>query len=381
MRVPTCLMLALGLALPSALRGQACGGTERWAVKVAADPEAGQIDLQHPVAATLDSLVRLPRPALPADEVTRLPPERSVRTILAHLVKFKEETGKTGDSDFHLVISDATLLYSPSGTNTQASPHSLVAEIPDPACVGGADGTVSGPSVVAARLAEVRSQFTQQFPNLKAGWNDAQGIPVRLTGVVFFDRPHGQVGRSLNGLELHPLLAIEFNPDTAGGGGPGVPAAAAVTLENPGFELGEQGWTASPGVITSSNKEAAHGGQWKAWLGGYGEAHTDRLSQRVSLPAGAHAISLTFFLHIDTEETGGQPYDRLVVRLRGAGGQVLANLATFSNQNAAPGFSLHSYNLTAYAGQAVRIEFVATEDSGSVTSFVIDDVAVVSEPE
>jgi hypothetical protein len=35
--------------------------------------------------------------------------------------------------------------------------------------------------------------------------------PVRLTGVGFFDRVHGSTGEStLNGIELHPLLKIEW---------------------------------------------------------------------------------------------------------------------------------------------------------------------------
>lgn len=371
MRALTSLLAAGGIVLPGMLRAQ-CGGTERWAVKVAADPGAAQIAVQHPQVATLDDLVHLPRPTLPSDDVTRLPAERAVRTVLGRLVEFKQERGKAGDSDFHLVVSDATLLYSPSGAGTQPSPHSLVAEIPDPACVGGAHGSVTGPSVVAAKLQQVRDAFTQQFPSITAGWNTAQGIPVRLTGVVFFDRPHGQVGRALNGLELHPVLAIEFNPDTSAPG-------TQVALANPDFEEGDQGWTTSPRVISSSPEEEAHGGQWKAWLGGYGERHTDRLSQRVDLPSGVHALSLTFFLHIDTEENNSKPYDKAIVRLRDADGRFLKTLATFTNQNAAPGFVLHSVDLTPYAGQTVRIEFVATEDTGSVTSFVIDDVAVVSE--
>jgi hypothetical protein len=34
--------------------------------------------------------------------------------------------------------------------------------------------------------------------------------PVKVTGVGFFDRVHGQNGVAPNGVELHPLLNIEF---------------------------------------------------------------------------------------------------------------------------------------------------------------------------
>ena len=377
MRTLCTLIAAAFLFVPSALHAQ-CGGVERWAVKVAADPDAALIDTQNVVVATLDSLVNLDRPALPHDDVTRATEERNVRTVYGWLMRFKHETGKSGDRDYHLVISDATHLFSPSGTGSQASPHSLVAEIPDPTCVGGRDGAVTGPSAVQARLQAVRTTFEQQFPNVHSGWNDVQGIPVRVTGVVFFDRPHGQVGRALNGLELHPLLDIEFNPDTTGA--PPI-VVTELPLANPDFEAGDTGWTATDGVITSSADEPAHSGQWKAWLGGYGEEHTDRLSQRITLPATAQAVSLTFFLHIDTEENNTQPYDKLRIWLRGANGQFLRTLKRYTNQNAAPGFAQQSVDLTEFKGQTVRIEFEATEDDGSVTSFVVDDVAVVAQGE
>jgi hypothetical protein len=35
---------------------------------------------------------------------------------------------------------------------------------------------------------------------------------VRVTGVGFFDFLHGQTGVAPNGIELHPVLKIEFVP-------------------------------------------------------------------------------------------------------------------------------------------------------------------------
>src|SRR5260370_1246977 len=37
-------------------------------------------------------------------------------------------------------------------------------------------------------------------------------IPVQIKGVGFFDFLHGQTGVAPNGIELHPLLDIIFNP-------------------------------------------------------------------------------------------------------------------------------------------------------------------------
>lgn len=352
-----------------------CGGDERWAVKMGADPSASQVQVQSPQPTSLHDLVNLTRPQIPTDDVTRMPSEQSVWVIDAHLVKFKQETGKTGDSDFHLVISDETLLYSAGGAGSPTSPHSVIAEIPDPACVGGRNGSVTGPSQFEAQLEAVRAIFTQKFPSIGSGWNDAGGISVRLTGVAFFDRPHGQVGRALNGLELHPLLAIEFNPASSGI----LPPAGEATLTNPGFENASEGWTATSGVITTKSDQPAHGGTAKAWLGGYGDSHTDKLSQQVALPAAASGISLSFFLHIDTEEENPAAVDKLTVRIRDSSGQLLRTLKTFSNLNAAAGFTRQTLDLTAFRGKTVRIEFEANEDSRLSTSFVLDDFTLAVE--
>jgi hypothetical protein len=132
-------------------------------------------------------------------------------------------------------------------------------------------------------------------------------------------------------------------------------------------------------VITADANQPAHSGTRKAWLGGHGTRHTDRLSQQVTLPGSATAISLTFFLHIDTEEENQQAFDKLRVRMRDANGQLLQTLKTFSNQNAISGFALQSLDITAFRGRTVRIELEAREDEGSTTSFVVDDFAIIVE--
>ena len=40
----------------------------------------------------------------------------------------------------------------------------------------------------------------------------ARNYGVRVTGVVYFDRLHGQTGVAPNGVELHPVLSIEPGP-------------------------------------------------------------------------------------------------------------------------------------------------------------------------
>ncbi|RZU37245.1 hypothetical protein EV284_2404 [Streptomyces sp. BK022] len=158
---------------------------------------------------------------------------------------------------------------------------------------------------------------------------------------------------------------------TSGGGGGGGTCTPAQLLGNPGFESGNTTWTASSGVINTDSGEAAHAGSYKAWLDGYGSAHTDTLSQSVTIPAGCRA-GLTFYLHIDTAETGSTAYDKLTVT---AGS---TTLATYSNVNAASGYAQKTFDLSSFAGQTVTLKFSGAEDSSQQTSFVVDDTAVTT---
>jgi hypothetical protein len=151
-------------------------------------------------------------------------------------------------------------------------------------------------------------------------------------------------------------------------------------LGNPGFENGSASpapWTVTSGVIDNSTGEAAHSGSWKAWMDGYGSAHTDSILQSVSIPSGKTSATLTFWLHIDTAETTTvTAYDTLKVQIRNSSGTVLATLATYSNLNANSGYVQKSFSLNSYIGQSIQVYLVGTEDTSLQTSFVVDDFAL-----
>jgi subtilase family serine protease len=150
------------------------------------------------------------------------------------------------------------------------------------------------------------------------------------------------------------------------------PACDTQILANPGFESGQTAWTASVGVIAQNNLlgEPAHSGTWDAWLDGYGQAHTDTVSQSVTIPAGCHA-TLSFFLHIDSSETTTTgAFDILTVD---AG---TTELIRFSNADKAAGYTQRSVDMSAFAGSTVTLTFTGTEDSSQQTSFAIDDTSL-----
>ena len=162
---------------------------------------------------------------------------------------------------------------------------------------------------------------------------------------------------------------------TVSGGGGG----SSQLLGNTGFESGAASpWSISSGALCSNSScsgETAHAGTWFAWLDGYGSAHTDTVSQSVAIPSGKTSATLQFYLHVDTAETTtSTAYDTLKVQVLNSSGTVLATLATYSNLNAASGYTVHTANLAPYIGQTVTIKFTGTEDTSLQTSFVLDDV-------
>jgi Putative Ig domain len=143
-------------------------------------------------------------------------------------------------------------------------------------------------------------------------------------------------------------------------------------LGNTGFESGDTVWSATAAVIGQNGPaEPAHSGTWDAWLDGYGVRHTDTLSQRVTIPASCKNTTFSFWLHIDTAETTRTAqHDVLTITANGT------TLATFSNLNAASGYTQHTYSLASFAGSTVTLKFSGVENNSLQTSFVVDDTAV-----
>lgn len=229
-------LLLAGAVLPvNFLQGQRCGGTERWAVKDGTDSRSSAVQLQPHIPVTLHDLINLPMPTLPNDNTTRLSEETHVYELTGKLLKFRHET----DDDYHLVVSDSTLIFTDDQAGTPPG-HSVIVEIPDPNCFAGQHGNPQVASRFVDAIRSARSELETQFPTVDetGAWNDAGGITVKVVGVGFFDRPHGQTGRASNNIELHPVLDIVFNPGpppVAGvtGGGPASTALPTTTVTNP----------------------------------------------------------------------------------------------------------------------------------------------------
>ncbi|GAB3426218.1 M4 family metallopeptidase [Massilia solisilvae] len=160
-------------------------------------------------------------------------------------------------------------------------------------------------------------------------------------------------------------------------------SAPVERVTNGSFESQATGWSGTTGVIgtwVGYNSEVPYDGRYFAYLGGNGRTATEMLSQTVAIPSVAQSATLTYALHIDTNEFSSSiAYDKLVVTLKNPAGAVLATLATYSNLDKAAGYQVRSFDLTPYKGQNVTISFEMNEDYSLQTSFTLDKVSVVTQ--
>ncbi|MEU5661853.1 M28 family peptidase [Streptomyces longwoodensis] len=159
-----------------------------------------------------------------------------------------------------------------------------------------------------------------------------------------------------------------FTLTVTGSGG----CTATQVISNGGFESGTSPWTGDTGAIGTFSGQSAHSGTRYAWLAGYGYAATDAITQTVTIPAGCSTATLKYWLHVDTAESGSTAYDTFQVKVDGTAKQ------SYSNANAAAGYTQRSLDLTPYIGRQVTLTFTATEDASLQTSFVVDDATLTT---
>ncbi|MGI8695136.1 MAG: putative Ig domain-containing protein [Mycobacteriales bacterium] len=405
-------------------------GVERWAVKTGTDADAGLIALQSTTPTTIAALDAMTAPSsLPANNRVQ-PTETTVYQVAATLTQYKLEA----DSDYHLVLSDGaghTMISeipdpvcvgssSPLRTSIEkargefdarytATGSFQTANVPVTVTGVGFFDFLHGQTGVAPNGIELHADLDVQFgtsggtntvtvtnpgnqtgvvgtpASLQIRASDSatgQALSYRATGLpagLSINSGTGLISGTPTAAATSTVTVTATDPTGATGqtgfswavSAPGGSGCSGQKLGNPGFETGSAApWTASTGVISNSSAEPPHAGSWDAWLGGYGSAHTDTLSQSVQIPAGCRA-ALTFWLHIDTAETTtSTAYDKLTVKLGSS------TLGTYSNLNHNTGYAQKTIDASRFAGQTVRVTFTGTDDSQKQTSFVVDDAAL-----
>lgn len=166
----------------------------RWKVRTGADPDASLVE-EKPVPTTVEKLAAKRRPAEIKTPTERYPAyqdrrtegvERTIFEVEAEIVACKLQMSRS----YHLNLKGKT-------------GRTMIANCLDPQ-------HVDPGSRWAKQIAEVRKEIEEK---LKPGSAYTHGSwPVRITGIGFFNHVHGQSGVAPNGIELTPVLSIEWLP-------------------------------------------------------------------------------------------------------------------------------------------------------------------------
>lgn len=154
-------------------------GSDRWNVKTCADTT--KIDT-NAVFTTIPALASLKAPKW-SRKLPRTKYECKIVTVQCFIIKYLKED----DGDYHLVLKDST-------------GKTMIAEIPSLSCV-------SATNKFYDKLKIARAQFDSSY---KISSSKVKPGVYEITGVIYFDKIHGQAGVAKNGIEIHPVFAIKL---------------------------------------------------------------------------------------------------------------------------------------------------------------------------
>ena len=159
-------------------------GEERWAVKTLSDKREELVNFK-PHDSSIGRLRKKPHPHVGPNTKRIKGVETTNYRVAAQLIEMKLED----DHDIHLVIS---VPGAPAKT--------MIVEFPDTTCNGASSSPKKGKmaSARSAIIAACGQPSPSRFTKLSGR--------ATVTGVGFFDIPHGQTGVAPNAIELHPVL-------------------------------------------------------------------------------------------------------------------------------------------------------------------------------
>ncbi len=164
-----------------ASRTRAVCGVELWPLKTLSDPQRRLVRLS-PRTTTVRAINARPMPSSPPRRRDRF--ERQVWHVKAQIVEYRLED----DGDIHMVLFDRGAY--------------MIAETPTAACL---------PPTTRDRRAIVlaRRRFENACGTADLSWHQL-GAVAYISGVGFWDFPHGQTGAARNYAELHAVTAVRI---------------------------------------------------------------------------------------------------------------------------------------------------------------------------
>lgn len=181
------LAFAILLTICSFVFGDHCG-IDRRDVKSLLDKEAAKIKWtpKNHTVKYLSKLIQVPFPAKDKkfNKKIRYGNEFNVYEIKCRIREFRKED----DGDYHLVLVDLN-----------DTTITIVGEIIDPNC----------PDLSGSQYMGAFKNIREEFELFKLPKNKVMEGVYTITGVCFYDKLHGQLGISANGIELHPIMDIQ----------------------------------------------------------------------------------------------------------------------------------------------------------------------------
>lgn len=177
------LVRGMGGPQPLAAGATTCG-KERWPVKTLSDAREKLVNYK-PHDSSIGRLRKKPHPHVGPNTKRIEGVETTNYRVAARLVEMKLEE----DRDIHLVVSVPS---APSKT--------MIVVFPDTTCNGASSSPKKG------KMASARSGLIKACGQPSSSHFTKLSGRATVTGVGFFDIPHGQTGIAPNAIELHPVL-------------------------------------------------------------------------------------------------------------------------------------------------------------------------------
>jgi hypothetical protein len=157
-------------------------GAELWSLKTLSDPQKALVRLR-PTSTTVAAINDRSIMPNPTPTTRNTPYEQRVWRVRAQIVEFKLEA----DDDIHLVLFERGSY--------------MIAEMPSASCLV---GTRDRRAIVAAR-----NLFIRRCGAPNESWQSL-GTVAYISGVGFWDFPHGQTGAAPDYAELHPVTGLRL---------------------------------------------------------------------------------------------------------------------------------------------------------------------------
>lgn len=243
------------------------------------------------------------------------------------------------------------------------------------------------------KMGQIAYRTLTQYLTPDSDFADAASASARAAADLFGQaevdavrRAFSQVGITSAGAQ--PSGPVAETPDVPSGGPSAPPPAQALPagctdiIVDGGFE-GDDAWTqVVRGDTALIDTQLPRSGKRSAWLGGTDQEPLQYLYQDVRLPANATQIALRYarFIHFEVDGllgvlAGEATFSTVIANTQG---DVLDTLEAIPSSEGDDTWREVSFDLSRLAGKTIRLAFASENPRGNVSSFFVDDVALVA---